>query len=495
MRDAKKGLGGPKRDLEDGAEEIVDDIPTRGRRVDDRARDELAEQIAASHSRRQVLRLGAAAGGGLLAALAGRELLGYATGSPGAGTGGATISDTDVDAKRIAGVRIATEFASSPHAGTDTDPYPGSATQAALDDLPAEGGAVFVPSGIYNVADPLHITKSNVSLVGAGDATRLKTDGSGFTANSSGMIEIIGSYRGVSVERLFLDGANTDTCRGIIVKDGSEVLISSCSFANWLGTLSQRGRGVTVVHNPATEEPPHKGVRVEGCYFTNNQIGVVMHRTIYTIANSYFESNAWDGMYMEGTARGVIIGNLVTFSPRVGIYLIWNDRQTVVGNRVEDCGSGIEVYEARGMSILGNHIERCSSAGVNVRSNSAHCVVSGNVIGYCPNVPGIRLSSSVRSCVVTDNVLRGNGDGVAVLGSSTHRVAGNACMENGSAGIRIQDSDHILILENRAYAQSYGLRADGSSDFLVVKHNDLRGNSTDGMSLVGSYNVVADNWE
>jgi len=470
-------------------------VPRGPGRTDDRARDALSKEMLQESSRRDALRLGAALGGGALAALLADRVTFPARAVPGDGIGGTMLSDTDIDAKRIAGVRIASEFAVAKHAGTAADPWPGTAIQAAIGDLPAFGGTVFVPAGTWNVASPLRITRSDLTLMGTGSATRLVTNGTGYTANSSGMIEISGQLKGVIVERVSLDGTNTDTCRGVIVTGGAEVLVKDATFTNWLGVLSQRGRGLTVVHNPNTEAPPHKGVRVESCYFWNNQIGIVMHRTIYVIQNCYFEANVWDGMYMEGTARGVIIGNLVTFSPRVGIFLIFTDRETVVGNRVEDCGSGIQVYEARGISMVGNHMERCSSAGIDIRTNSAHCVASGNVVGYCSGVPGIQMLNNGIECAVTDNILRANEDGVAALGSSNNRVAGNVCLENTRAGIYVSNSQRIRILANRCFQQPYGILAEGTSDYLMVKDNDLRGNTTAAKSLVGANAIIADNWE
>jgi len=495
VRDLSRFLGRTKSEKAVNAREIADSVPRGARRTDDAAREALAQQLVKESSRRDALRLGATLGGGALAGLLLDRMAYPVRAALGDGMGGTTISDTDIDAKRIAGVRIASEFAASKHAGTAADPWPGAAIQAAMDETPAIGGMVFVPHGVWNVSNPLRITRSNLTLTGTGGATQLVTDGSGFTANSSGMIEITGPLKGVIVERLSLDGMNTDTCRGIKITGGAEVLVRDSTFVNWLGTLSQRGRGLTVVHNPNTEEPPHKGVRVEGCYFWNNQIGIVMHRTIYVIQNCYFEQNVWDGMYIEGTARGVIIGNLVTFSPRVGIFLIFTDRETVVGNRVEDCGSGIQVYEARGMSILGNHIERCASAGIDIRTNSSHCVASGNVVGYCSGVPGIQLLNSSMECTISDNILRANEDGVAALGSSSHRISGNVCMENTRAGVYVNNSTHIRILANRAYQNPYGILAEGTTDYLMVKDNDLRGNTTAAKSLVGANQLVADNWE
>ncbi|HLE54788.1 MAG TPA: right-handed parallel beta-helix repeat-containing protein [Thermoplasmata archaeon] len=491
-----KLLGRTTTERRKNAAALVDEIPPSGRRRDEEARGALAREIAAGGTRRDALRWGAAVGGGVLAGVLASQLAGRVKGEPGDGIPGTTISNTDIDAKRIAGIRVASEFASAKHAGSAADPWPGAAIQAAVGDVPPTGGLVFIPAGTWSLPDPLRLGRSDLALVGTGSATRLVIPATNnFVANSSGMIEVSGAYSGLMIERLSLDGRNTDTCRGVLITGGSEVLVRDCTFLNWLGTLSQRGRGLTVVHNPATEAPPHKGVRVEACYFRDNQIGIVMHRTIYVIQDCYFESNLWDGIYIEGTGRGVIANNLVTFSPRTGIFLIFTDRETVLGNRIEDCGSGIQVYEARGMSMVGNHIERCSSAGIDIRTNSAHCVASGNVVGYCAGVPGIQLLSAALNCAITDNVCRGNEDGVAALGSSEHLIEGNVCMENTRAGVHVNNANHVRILANRAYAQPYGILADGSTDYLIVKDNDLRGNTTAAMSLVGANRIVGDNWE
>ena len=43
--------------------------------------------------------------------------------------------------------------------------------------------------------------------------------------------------------------------QGLSDAGGAEVVVKECTFTNWLGTQSQRGRGLTVVHNPNTESP------------------------------------------------------------------------------------------------------------------------------------------------------------------------------------------------------------------------------------------------
>lgn len=140
-------------------------------RVDEKARKELATR---SLDRRAFLGK-AAIGAGFLAL---GSSLGYGAGhAQGVGLSGNTrtvITDTEIAAKVIGGIRYATEFIPDPvPAGTDVDPYPGSAIQAALDD----GPHVFIPSGTWRLSGTIARAADNITIVGAGKATKLVFDG------------------------------------------------------------------------------------------------------------------------------------------------------------------------------------------------------------------------------------------------------------------------------------------------------------------------------
>jgi len=140
-------------------------------RVDVEARNELATMQV---DRRDFLRK-SAIGAGVLALGAG---LGYGSGyAQAAGlTGGirTVITDKEIAARVIGGVRIATEFIPDPvPAGTGADPYPGSAIQAALND----GLAVYVPSGTWRLSSTISRPVDSVNIIGAGKSTKLVLDG------------------------------------------------------------------------------------------------------------------------------------------------------------------------------------------------------------------------------------------------------------------------------------------------------------------------------
>jgi hypothetical protein len=104
----------------------------------------------------------------------------------------------------IAGVRIATEFIPDPvPAGTDADPYPGSAIQAALDD----GLAVYIPSGTWQLTSTISRAADNVTIIGAGKSTKLMLNGSNSVISA-------GSQTGWLIANLAADAGGVDVSSG-----------------------------------------------------------------------------------------------------------------------------------------------------------------------------------------------------------------------------------------------------------------------------------------
>src|SRR5256885_16685144 len=126
---------------------LVDEVPAAGVRVDDAGRDAMAAQLLREQTRRDALRLGVAAGGGVLAALFADRFIGRGRAAPGDAIGGTTISNTDIDAKRIAAVRIATGVEPTKTTGNPADPWTEAGINAAMADLGAAGGLGFLPVG------------------------------------------------------------------------------------------------------------------------------------------------------------------------------------------------------------------------------------------------------------------------------------------------------------------------------------------------------------
>ncbi len=502
MQALRKLFGTTRRARKTNAQALVDEAPRRGQRVDDPAREELARELLYDARRREALKMGLAAGGGVLAALLTTRVIQSAQGAPGDGIAGTTISNTDIDAKRIAGVRIASEFASAKHAGTTADPWPGSAIQSAMDDLPATGGMAFVPAGTWNASSPLTISKSFVRLAGTGSATKIVTDGLGFTPNLSGMIYGSGVYRNIVISDLLLDGQGTDTNFGIYFEEGVDALIQRCFLYNWVGTLSNRARGITIENNPSGNIPPYKPVVVDGCYFANNQIGAVFDHCLFSLVGSIFEDNTWDGVYIDGNqAHGTIANNTVQRSPRTGINVQFGDTDSVIGNTVEDCGVGIELGGSRQCSVIGNRVERCGGAGIGLYASSRYNVIANNIVRDMPSgIVGIEVFNACVHNLFLGNVVWLNGShGIFIDGGSSENIVReNTCLNNGGDGIYL-GTDGNVIVGNKCFddqatkTQGHGIfeAAGGDGNFLIG--NDVRGNSISGLRRIGPSTVASRN--
>jgi len=172
----RRGLTSPARPesnspLKAAARSKSPDLVGKGpRRIDLEARRELRE----IPGRREFLRQ-SAVGAGILALGAS---LGYGSGYGQAqGLSGNTrtvITDNEIAARVIGGVRIATEFIPDPvPSGTDADPYPGSAIQTALND----GLHVYIPTGTWRLTSTIIRPADGATIIGAGKSTKLVLNG------------------------------------------------------------------------------------------------------------------------------------------------------------------------------------------------------------------------------------------------------------------------------------------------------------------------------
>ncbi len=528
MRELPNPGGRTKSETKANAEDLADDVPHEGERIDDAGREQLAESFMQGSRRRDLLKVLAVAGGGVVAGLFADRFFGPAMGMPGSATSGTVITDTDLDAKRIAGIRIATEFMSASHAGTSADPFTGAAIQAALGDLPSGGGMVFLPAGVWNVAIPINVNQSNVRISGYGSATHLRTDGTGFTSNTSGMIQIAGNYTGEIVENLFMDGSNTDTCRGIVVSNGAEALIQSCEITNFQGILSQRGRGVSISQNGVdTTLGPFMQCVVSNCFFKNNQIGIVVHKTLFNLLGNRCLNNLWDGFYVDGNqGQGNIVGNTFQGGGRTGINLVASDRVNITGNYFLGNPTQVQILGSTGgaspapcfhILVSGNIVDGATGgAGIYLASGSYYNLIIGNWIinqTTSPTSHGIFLYNGASSNLIVGNVCSGmsrngiaitGGGGTGALPANNNLVEGNLCFDNGLsgsgwAGIMITGASGNRIRGNRCFddqsspTQSYGIAEASGANGNYYVNNDVDGNALQGILIVGATSVVREN--
>src|SRR3989442_6609464 len=98
MKFPRKIAGRTSSERETNSAALVDEVPAAGVRADDAARDAMAAQLLREQTRRDALRLGVAAGGGVLPALFVDRVIGRGPAGPGRPVGRAHAHRTDIDA-------------------------------------------------------------------------------------------------------------------------------------------------------------------------------------------------------------------------------------------------------------------------------------------------------------------------------------------------------------------------------------------------------------
>lgn len=501
MRRRWKSLGRSKSEQRKDAQSLADEVPHAGRRVDDGAREELAQRIVEDASRRELLRWGAVAGTGIVAGIVAQRIIGNAAASTGDAIPGTSISNTDIDAKRIAAIRVATEFDASKHAGTSADPWTDFGIKGAMSDLGTTGGTVYLPRGVYLV-NPIPVPGNNIGLVGAGFSTQLVPNPPGFVANdpiNGSMISINGRL-GVRVSDMALDGTGTNTCFGIIGTGGSDPILTRLRLTNWLGTLTNRGRGISLSQNPPTGPPFNEGL-IQNCVFIGNQIGVTVHRTRFMIIGCRADNQVFDGFYVDGNqAQGSMVGNITGGNPRAGINVVYGERCTVADNTSYADATGIALYSATRVLVQGNTVNEATTNGILLNAGTMYSSVLANWIHD--------LSLSGTNGIVVYgtslyNLLQGNivgrvaRNGILVnLSSNETVIADNICFDNsvtdaGYAGIAVATL-HNHLFGNKCFddqstkTQAYGIEELTGANSNYIHHNDLRNNLTSPLLTLGS---------
>jgi nitrous oxidase accessory protein NosD len=184
---------------------------------------------------------------------------------------------------------------------------------------------------------------------------------------------------------------------------------------------------------------------------------------------------------------------------------------TVSNNSFFDNSANIDLNDSGRMTVMGNIIEGARASGgiYMVNPNTKFNMIIGNWIF------GQRASADSNGIYLyngpTQNVIAGNAcseisrNGIALLnGANDNRVEGNLCFNNsvgssGWAGVRISNAFDNVIRGNRCFddqvtkTQAYGIVEANGADRNAIVDNDLRGNATAGLLLLGANTVVRRN--
>ncbi|MCC6791580.1 MAG: right-handed parallel beta-helix repeat-containing protein, partial [Thermomicrobiales bacterium] len=377
----------------------------------------------------------------------------------------------------------------------------------------AGGGVVTVPSGTFIIGSSVKM-RSYVTLRGQGSSSVLKLrNGANVHVIRSAAGTASNPVSNVGVENLYVDGNkanqsdNTEaygigmvavndswvsgitvvnTVRSGIYLAGSRNTVSGCSVSGVGLSGSIIGRSGIVFDNDGVNFPV-------SCFAQNNSVSNVREHGIkvYTGGTgTVFESNTVSnngdrGIYVMAASGVTVSNNVVSGSGTTGILIGGGGGQgspncVVSGNSVSGCVShGILLWGSSGVTVHGNNTVK------NNRQN------------------GIYLVDSPKATISGNNI-SGNGanGGIVLYNASYSTISSNSALGNAGAGIIFWDDGSPSIdckvskntcSDGGAGKQGYGVRSLNGTRNLTVTDNDLRGNLTSPLSLVGSGNVTTNN--
>jgi len=236
-----------------------------------------------------------------------------------------------------------------------------------------------------------------------------------------------------------------------------------------------------------------------------------------TIGLNQCKGNTTSGISLSECVYATIGKNECKENGGHGIDVVKSSHCSVGNNICQGNGSrGVRVYNLSNYNaIIGNVCEGNTDEGIYIYSGpdgaSEHNIAEGNVCRN--NNIGIRVYGSKWNVIKGNNCL-GNtlsgididGDLTEVNGNSTCRNGGhgiilvsphctiseNLCEGNGGDGIRLADAIDNVVTSNRCTdtqptkTQDYGIRETGTADYNVIIGNNLRGNLTGPLAVVGA---------
>ncbi|MDP3015138.1 MAG: NosD domain-containing protein, partial [bacterium] len=304
--------------------------------------------------------------------------------------------------------------------------------QAAIDALGANGGAVYLLEGTFNISASINLDNvapddSGKAIIGAGTGTVLKVT----TGASNVNVVNASSVNNILISQLMIDGNN---------KTGS-----------------------------------------------NNQ-GIEFNSVTYSkidkvwVKEAVGKKTAGCGIYLYASSNNTISGTDVQGNRTVGIKLSSSNNNTIAANTVQGNGAGIELSSSNNNTITTNTVADTSLRSSLEISSSNNNTINNNI--FTPNAVGggsIEFSNSSYN-IYTGNILQGSGlNGINIRGSHYNIITANTVSGSAGFGIAFYNSNNSntisgnIIYENGVSMGGVGtgIYIDGNSDNNLISSNRI----------------------
>ncbi|MCK5396759.1 MAG: right-handed parallel beta-helix repeat-containing protein [Thermoplasmata archaeon] len=300
-------------------------------------------------------------------------------------------------------VFVGTRVVSNDGTGTDLE------VQTAIDNLPSEGGAIYIKNGIYTISSPISIP-SNTSLIGAGTSTIIRLDDNKNCKILQNKDQTNGNSN-ILISNLKIDGnraANMFDSWGINFRNTNDCIIEKCYISNCQSKSIDLANGSNnTIKNCICEHGTNNAISIANessskiieCNIRNNDFnGILIDlSTDCLCTGNHLYENKQTGIRVEASKRTVLNGNQCTNnstgSPNTysGIFLtpsVGNEEtlySTVIGNQCNDTQDtqtqkhGIE-EAATGTDcniIVGNMCRDNATSGI--EANGINTVSANNI--------------------------------------------------------------------------------------------------------------------
>ncbi|WP_425613445.1 right-handed parallel beta-helix repeat-containing protein [Anatilimnocola sp. NA78] len=243
--------------------------------------------------------------------------------------------------------------------------------QAAIDALPEQGGVVRLPPGTFEITQPLVISRSDVSLEGAGTATHIKN------LNAAGEPALIVAH-----------------------PDGEKV---KADDKLWRVMLSK--------------------FRITGNPKSGDGIEAILVNEIFLqgVTVSY---HGGDGIKLDRCYEDPRVNDcLITYNKQTGLNVPGCHDIVVCGNQFEENMDAVHCFDAFNLCFTGNCIDDHLGDGV-VIENTYGSVLAGNMIEECEG-RGIVLARDCYGITLSANVIAHNGGGIDLVDAHGCSVSAN----------------------------------------------------------------------
>ena len=329
-----------------------------------------------------------------------------------------------------------------------------------VSELSPDNSVVDIPEGVYTIGSTWVISRTGVSIRGAGPGKTILMRDPQF----SGLLVKMDA-KGSTISNLTLDGNGTGTVIGL---NGDRVAADTIEVKNFthIGiAVPASGCRITnsVVTGFGSADVPSMGIW--------HDAGKLPTNSTITIDHNAIKNNGMCGIYCTGgevvVTNNVINGNHIIANPGggqidIGNAFTRNTVATVKNNTITDGGApkagGIELGGGK-FTVIGNTIRNHGASGVGLGHNAIGAVIADNTISNC----GRNVAEANKPQ---------NRAGIYIMyGAENVEITGNRCFDDQPN--KTQTYGIILAPPPVRADPRFAPRA---IEHVVVRSNDLRGN-------------------